>query len=209
MGWSWKKNSNLSNYVKRYSIFEKSSKFYWSNNRIILPIIFGIIAVSLIRSKVLKIEYNNLDTFSNGLLGGALILGIILKLLHLNKPDPLKGTLNGFLSFEPEQVVAGDKLYKIGHIEKIRITNDDYYGKSTRLVRSFNSGLSNGVDNVCEIILGDGRTVRYNYELYYPNDLQKSKKELIHYYKLGKMDLNNVAEILSLNPSEIMELAAL
>lgn len=140
------------------------------------------------------------------LFGGALTLGFILKLYRAVKPDPLQGTLDGFLSFEPGQIVVGDELYKIEEIAMIRITNDDYYGKPIGRRSVFNSSLSNGVGNKCEIAFLDGRTVRYNYELYYPNDLQKSKNELINYYKLGKLDPNNLADILSLSPSEITEL---
>jgi hypothetical protein len=141
-----------------------------------------------------------------GLVLCAFILGFLLKLFRIAKPDPLNGTLDGFLSFEPGQIAAGDEIYKVEQIEKIRITNDDYYGKLRGRGKGFNSNLSNGVDNICEITLEDGRIHRYNYELYYPNDLQKSKKELTNYYRLGKMDINNLADILGLSKSEIAEL---
>ena len=191
--------------MKRYSIFIKSSKFYWSNDRIVFTIALCSVIIIFIKSKVLKIPDNEFDKYLMLLIVGAFFLGIILKLFRIVKPDPLRGTLDGFLIFEQDQIVAGEVKFKIEEIKKIRITNDDYYGKSIGYGRTFNSSLSNGVDNICEITLLDGRTFQYNYELYYPDDLQKNKNELISYYKNGKLDFGNLVDILGISKKEIQE----
>ena len=193
--------------MKRYSIFIRSKKFYWSNDRIVLPIILSCAAILLIKSKVLKLESNRFDDFLVLLLFAAFCIGILLKLFRIAKPDPLPGTLDGFLAFEPGRIVAGEMVYNLDEIEKVRITNDDYYGKMKGRHRGFNSGLSNGVDNLCEITLADGIIHRYNYELYYPNDLQKSRDALIGYYRAGKMDFGNLTRILAMDEDEIASLA--
>ena len=166
----------------------------------------GALVIIFIRSTILRIDKNEFDYYLVGLVAGTFCLGIILKIIGIFRPDALKGTLEGFLAFETYQIVAGEIEYKIEEIQKIKITNDDYYGKTLRTGRSFNSSFSNGVNNICEITLRDGRIHRYNYELYYPNDLQKSQRELVNYYRLGKMDINNLADILGLSKSEVGEL---
>jgi hypothetical protein len=139
------------------------------------------------------------------LLLGAFFLGIILKLFRIFKPDPLRGELDGFLTFELNQITAEEKIFKLDEIKKIRITNDDYYGKLIGSGKSFNSNLSNGVNNLCEIILLDGTSFVYNYELYNSDDLQKIKNELINYYKQSKLDFQNLTDILGVSSKESQE----
>jgi hypothetical protein len=108
---NFKANYNLFrlNFMNRYSIFKKSSKFYWSNDRIVLPIIFGCIIIYLIKATVLKMEVNTVDNYLMFLLLGAFFLGLILKFFRIFKPDPLRGELDGFLTFELNQISARDK----------------------------------------------------------------------------------------------------
>lgn len=195
-------------FMNRYSIFKKSSKFYWSNDRIVFPIIFGCIIIYFIKVKVLKIVENTFDKYLMFLLLGAFFLGLILKFFRIFKPDPLRGELDGFLTFELDQISAKDKIFRVDEIKKIRITNDDYYGKTIGSGKSFNSNLSNGVNNFCVIELNTGITFSYNYELYYSDDLQKIKKELINYYKLSKLDFQNLVEVLGISHNDIQEFKA-
>jgi len=51
----------------------------------------------------------------------------------------------------------------------------------------------------------NGKTFLYNYELYYPDDLQKNRNELINYYKHGKLDFLNLVDILGISKKEIPE----
>lgn len=163
------------------------------------------VIIIFVKSKVLKIPESEFDKYLMLPIVAAFFLGLILKLFRIIKPDPLRGKLDGFLTFEPHKIIAGDTAFPMEEIKKVRITNDDYYGKAYRTGRSFNSNLSNGVDNVCEITLLDGSVFQYNYELYYPNDLQKNKNELISYYKNGKLDFNNLVDILGISKKEIQE----
>lgn len=153
----------------------------------------------------MKIEDNEFDKYLAFLLCGAFILGLILKLSRLFKPDPLRGELDGFLSFGLDYITAGEKQFQLEEIKKIRITNNDYYGKPKGSGKSFNSSLSNGVDNICEIVLLTGTKFIYNYELYYSYDLQKIKDELINYHKNDKLDFQNLVDILGVSKSEIEE----
>jgi hypothetical protein len=191
--------------MKRYSIFKKSSKFYWSNDRIIVPIIFSCIIIYFTKVKILKIEENEFDKYLMFLFVGTFFLGIILKSFRIFKPDPLRGELDGFLTFEFNHITAQEKIFKLDEIKKIRITNDDYYGKSKGSGKTFNSNLSNGVHNLCEIILLNGTSFVYHYELYNSDDLQKVRNELINYYKQNKLDFQNLTDVLGLSNKDIQE----
>jgi|GEM_PF-5552060 len=75
--------------------------------------------IIFIKSKVLGIPKNEFDKYPMLAIVGAFFLGIILKLFRITKPDPLRGTLEGFLSFEPDRIVAGEMIFKMEEIKHV------------------------------------------------------------------------------------------
>jgi len=53
--------------------------------------------------------------------------------------------------------------------------------------------------------LNSGEIETCNFQIYYPNDFQKIKIELIAYYKSEKLDFNNLTNILGIEKKEIEE----
>ncbi len=189
--------------MNRFSIFKKSDKSRWSYTDILYVIAVSCILIFVFERYILKIEHEILEMF---LMSTLLIVwflgGIVLKFFRLFKPDPLKGKLEGFLTFEMDKIIVGKESFSLDEIKTIWLTNDDYYGKSNHS-GSFGSNLSNGVNNSCKITLINGREVVCNYELYNSNDLQKIKPELVHYYKSGKLDFEHLSYLLGIGNKEI------
>jgi len=183
----------------RFSIFKKSSKFYWSNNRIVHPIIIGTILIYFIRIGIFKTKFGPFDKFLGLLMISAFCLGVVLKLFKLAKPDPLRGKLEGFITFNTDEIIADECIFKLDEIKKIEITNNDYYFKSTGSSRgNFDSNLSNRVDNQLIITPTNGEKKLSYYELYNSDDLQKVRKELINYNLKGKLDFQNLTNLLGI-----------
>jgi len=86
--------------MKRFSIFKKSSKFYWSNNRIIYPIFFTCLLILFIKNGSGIIEKNTLNNTLLGIMLITFICGMILRLIGIPKAEPLQGEIDGFLTFE-------------------------------------------------------------------------------------------------------------
>jgi hypothetical protein len=183
--------------MKRFSIFKKSSKFYWSNNRVIYPIIFTCLLILVIKNGSGTLEKNVLNNTLLGIMLITSICGMILRLIGIPKAEPLQGEIDGFLTFEMNSIQIENEIFEIEKIKNIEITNDDYYGKIVSSGKgNFNSARSNGVENFIKLKLYSGELKICNYELYNSNDIQKIRDELINYYLNGKIELDNLSYVL-------------
>ncbi|ENA1793460.1 hypothetical protein ABF176_000256 [Flavobacterium psychrophilum] len=194
--------------MKRFSIYKKSSEFYWSNNRVIYPIIITCTLILVITNGSGTLEKNFLNNALLGIVFIAVICGIILGVIGIPKTEPLQGKIDGFLTFEMNSIIIGNELFEIEKIKNIEISNDDYYGKIVASVKgNFNSPRSNGVANFIKLKLYSGELKMCNYELYNSNDIQKIRDELINYYLNGKIEFDILANVLGeKSESEIAEL---
>ncbi|REH00766.1 hypothetical protein C8P67_10210 [Flavobacterium aquicola] len=194
--------------MERFSIYNKSDKFYWSNNRIIYPIILICLTILLINNKGSIIEKNSLNNILLSIMFFAFVGGMILRLIAIPKTKPLQGNIDGFLTFDMNSIQIDNEVYSLEMIKNIKISNDDYYGKLIASTKgNLNSPRSNGVDNYLKIKLYSGEIKMCNYELYNSTDLQKIRRELINYYLNGKIEFENLANVLGeKNQKEIKEL---
>lgn len=192
--------------MQQFSIFKKTTKFYWTKNRIIYSILFVCFSISIIKQKIFGVEPNGFDAI---FLGSAIIVlfgSLFVKLLGFTKPDSLRGELDGFITFNRNEIIIDKNIINLSDIVKIEITNEDYYGKLKSSSKGdFNSSLSNGVDNKLTVELNSGLKETVNYELYNANDFQKIRKELINYYRNGKIDFENLANVLGEKSREEIE----
>ena len=188
--------------MQRFALFEKTKKFYWSNNRIIYPVIFTCIGILYLKQK-LGFEKNFFDEFVIGVFILTFFIGIVLSVRGFAKPDPLRGVLNGFITFEKEKITFDQQIFRLEDFKKIEITNNDYYGRLKSYSKgNFNSTISNGVDNKIEITFYNGEKKMFYFELYNSEDLQKVKEELINYYLNGKMHFLNLIDVLGITKYE-------
>jgi hypothetical protein len=194
--------------MQRFSIYNKSDKFYWSNNRIIYPIILTCLTIQLITNKGSIIEKNSLNNILLGIMFFAFISGMILRLIGIPKTEPLQGDIDGFLTFDMNSIQIDNEVFSLEMIKNIEISNDDYYGKLLAISKgNLNSPRSNGVDNYLKIKLYSGEMKMCNYELYNSADFQKIRRELINYHLNGKIGFENLANVLGeKNRNEIKEL---
>lgn len=158
---------------------------------------FFCLFVVLINNGTGTIKRNLINNISLIIFFIALITGVILKFIGFVKYEPLKGKLDGFLIFEMNSIQIDEETFTLNKIKSIEISNDDYYGKLVGYSKgNFNGALSNGVNNHIKIILDSGEIIWRNYELYHANDFLKIRSELINYYRKGKMELDNLANVL-------------
>lgn len=142
-------------------------------------------------------KQNFLDVFFGFLAVSTFIIGIILKFYNLNKIEPLRGKLGGFLSFEKESITADNEIYPIEEVKKIQISNEDYVGRLTHTSKgNFGPALSNGINNFIVIYFESGKSKRYDFELINSDDFQKEKETLIYYHLIGKIDYWELAHVL-------------
>lgn len=190
--------------MKKFAVYYKSDKFHPTTNQVFYTFNLIVIICWFILEKMLKI------TTANSVLGwmavSTWIIALLAMLYGLMRPPPLRGTLNGFITFENDKILVGDKVYLLNDIKLIKISNEDYYGRNKRRGRGdFNASYSNGVDNELIIILNSDTVDSFHFELYNAADLQKVRKELINYYRQGKLEFSDLCNILGLTKSDEME----
>lgn len=183
--------------MPKFSIYIKSNKFYWSPEIITYSILFFCCGVMLFKQEVLNLEPNFIDEIFIWLTVGTFMFGVILKLYNLNKTEPLRGILDGYLSFEKESITVTSEIYPIEKIRSIKISNDDYVGRLAH-ISSGNLGpaLSNGTNNFVIIYFESSTSKRYDFELINSDDFQKVRETLIYYHLIGKIDYWELANIL-------------
>jgi hypothetical protein len=183
--------------MQKFAIFKKTDKFYWTKNRTIYSIFFSSLFIIFINQKFLNIQ----SDLVTGIFGGGIaILGFVAlfwSIFGIENPDSLKGSIEGFIVFKDDAIDIGKETFPINILKNVEISNEDYYGK--RRVRSkgdFNSTFSNGVKNYLTItfLSNDKRT--YNFQLLNSNDFQYVRKELVEYYKHGKITFENICIVL-------------
>lgn len=192
----------------KFALFKKSSKFYWSENKIIYAILFFSCGIMLFKQKALNIEENSLDKFFIGLTLFVFFCGLISKFIGLTKVEHLRGNLEGYLTFENDFININEEIYLLEKINSIQISNDDYIGKLVH-TSSGNLGpaLSNGTNNFIIIFLKSGETKKYQFELINSNDFQNVRTILIQYHLKRKIDFWELANVLGeKSSSEIRDL---
>lgn len=183
--------------MQKFAIFKKTDKFYWTKNRTIYSIFLSSLFIIVINQKFLHIQ----SDLVTGIFGvGIAILAFVAlfwSIFGIENPDSLKGSLEGFIVFKNDAIDIGKETFPINILKNIEISNEDYHGKRTvRSKGDFNSTFSNGVKNYITItfLSNDKRT--YNFQLLNSNDFQNVRKELVEYYKQGKITFENICKVL-------------
>ncbi len=135
----------------------------------------------------------------------AFIGATIYKFSRIGKPEKLNGKFEGFLEFKNDSIVVDKTEYKLDEIEKIDITNNDFYGNGTGSSRGFDSNMSNGVDNYLTLILKNKQKIQCRFEMYNEYDMGKNDDILINYYSNGKLEFNRLLSILKVKGEKEIE----
>lgn len=181
----------------KFEVYIKSEKFYWTNNKIIYSIIFFCFAVVLINNGTGIIKRNLINNISMSIVGLAFIAGFILKFRGFTQIEPLRGKLDGYLIFDKNFIQIQDKIFPLESIHKIKISNDDYYGKISRISGgNFGPTLSNGTNNFLVIFLESYETKQYQFEIRNSNDFQEIRETLIDYHLKDKIEFWELAQVL-------------
>lgn len=194
--------------MDKFALFKKSNKFYWSYNKIIYSILFLLCSIMLFKEKVITMEENFFDKFFIWVTIFVFFCGLVSKFIGLTKIEPLRGNLEGYLTFEKEFININEKIYLLEKIKTIQISNDDYSGKLIH-TSSGNLGpaLSNGTNNFIIIFLEGGKTKKHQFELINSNDFQNVRTILIEYYLKRKIEFWELANVLGeKSSSEIRDL---
>ena len=183
--------------MQKFAIFKKTDKFYWTKNRTIYSIFLSCLLIILINQKFLTIQSDLITGIFGGGIAILALVALFWSIFGMENPDSLKGSLEGFIVFKIDGIDIGNETYTMNSIKNILISNEDYYGKMIYRSRGdFNSTFSNGVDNYLTLTLLSGEKRTYNFQLLNSNDFQNNRKELIEFYKQGKITFENICKVL-------------
>lgn len=184
----------------KFEVYIKSEKFYWTNNKVIYSIIFFCFVVVLINNGTGIIIKNFVNNIFMSIVGLAFVAGFILKIFGYTQIEPLRGKLDGYLIFNKNFVQVQDKVFPIETISKIKISNDDYYRKITRIAGgNFGPALSNGTNNFLVIFFESYETKQFQFQMRNSDDFQEIRETLIDYHLKGKIEFWELAQVLGEN----------
>lgn len=190
--------------MNKFAIFKKNKNFYWSVNKIYYSTLFSILGLGYILQEIFK----PMGVIFQWLAIIVMLIGLFFKLRCSTQIEPLRGKLEGYLVFEKDSININGKSYLLDEINKIKLTNDDYLGKIIHTSKgNIGPALSNGTNNSIIIFLKSKETIQFLFELINSNDFQNVRKTLIEYYLKGKIDFEEIANVLGAKSrSEIKEL---
>ncbi len=182
----------------QFKIFKRTNEFYWSNNKVIYSILFICLGLLYLKNDVLEIERNLFDNIIFGILMITFCCAIILKFIGFTKTEPLGGNFIGNLIFHMDSIQINDEIFPLETIRNIEISNNDYLGKLVGISKgNFNGALSNGTNNTFKMKLYSREVKIFNFEICDLLDFIDVKQELINYYLNGKLEFENLANLLS------------
>lgn len=179
--------------MNKFAIFKKSKNFYWSTNKIYYCTLFSLLGAGFVAKKIYE-PISPLFLWTGFI---AIGIGFFLKIKGFTEIEPLRGTLEGDLIFEKDSIIIENKHYLLDEINKIKISNDDYIGKSINYFKeNVGPALSNGTNNYLVIFLKSKEPIKVFFELINSNDFQKIKPILIEYYLKKKIDFDEMTYVL-------------
>lgn len=187
--------------MQRFAIYHKSESFHPTTNQVFYTFNGVLLSIWIFVEEIVKTE--QFRPLFGWAAATSWLAALIAVLIGNFKPPPLRGKLEGFISFYNDKITVGNEVFNLNEIKRIKITNDDYYGKLKHMGRgNFNARYSNGVDNELLIELNSSKASLYNFEMYNPDDFQKIRPELINLHLQGKLEFGILINILGLEKDD-------
>ncbi|WP_141719757.1 hypothetical protein [Roseivirga misakiensis] len=118
---------------------------------------------------------------------------------------PLNGNLHKKLFFSSSSIKIDGVDYHLSDIAKIDFSIHDHFDK-WNYSRDFNPARSNGVNNTLTLFLKDERQIEVKFQLMYKTQIKRLEKELIEYYRHGKLHFLKLIDLLEIDDyDEIQE----
>ncbi|MCK8141276.1 hypothetical protein MW871_05160 [Flavobacterium sp. I-SCBP12n] len=185
-----------------FKIFNKVDKLYIGRSFIINTLALLFVCPSLIGILFKNININTTFAATFGIIACLLVLsGIFIKLFVQFKYEKLKGYFEGTIEFHENKIKVDKIEYEIEKIKKIEIYAGDYKGKWKPTGKTeYDNALSNGVGNVLRIIMeNENETITIYFEQNVKNEIKIAEKQLVNYYKEGKIRWLHLIDILAIN----------
>ncbi|MFC6997612.1 hypothetical protein [Rufibacter roseus] len=135
---------------------------------------------------------------------GVLLYGIACAMLGIGRYKPLKGKLNGSITFEHDSITIAEKTITIDLITKINFEGTDWLGlyKRNGLTEYFENSLSQGVQNYLILHLSDGQIIKTQFQLLDACGLQEMEDEIKSYYLKDKISYLQAVDLLGLSSQD-------
>lgn len=113
--------------MQRFAIYHKSKSFRPTTNQVFYTFNVVVLSLWIFLETIVKTEQ-----FSRAL-GWAIAISWLMALSAMLvgnfKSPPLRGILEGFISFQNDKIIVENEIFNLNDIKRIKLTNDDYYGK--------------------------------------------------------------------------------
>ena len=192
--------------MKQFSIYIKPTSFYWTRT-LIIYILWILIIFAIFLLKVL-IDIPNSHKALDFLLYisyGLIFYSGFCAFLGMVKYKPIRGELNGFITFSQDTVTIAAREFAIDDIKKIEFQGVDWHGlyEYNGPAEYFENRLSQGVKNTLILYLNNGKIIKTQFQKLQACDLKEIEDVIICYYLKGKISyLQTVDNLCYSNPSE-------
>lgn len=196
--------------MHKYRIFTEKKGFVFTNN-LIFCIVLGIVSFLYFLQKYffnwfLIPERNFQFVFLVPLFLGLFFLIFCQRVSY----EPLKGTLETYLELHKDYIVIEEKQYFLDEIVTLEILNYDYKGDLNYAGKgNLNGVLSNGIGNLFIINFINGKSTEVNFQQDKENEIIAAKRELVNYYKEGKISFKSFVKVLGYDDSDLSIIEAI
>ncbi|TDQ19253.1 hypothetical protein DFQ04_1074 [Algoriphagus boseongensis] len=97
----------------------------------------------------------------------------------MNEKEKLNGNFVGYLIFDLEKVIAGEKEFRLSEIQKLEFTFSDFDGMKWTNLRSPEPKVSNGVNNRATVKFKNGTYSDFYFYQDYEDEFEMKMRDLL------------------------------
>lgn len=170
----------------KFPLFIKNQKNRFSRSFWIFSIWLGSLLVLWLNQKFLKIDFIESTFYPFAMIGWFVYFFFIF--YSMNEKEKLNGKFVGYLIFDLEKVIAGEKEFRLSEIQKFEFTYSDFDGKKWVNFKSPDPKVSNGVNNRVTIKFKNGDPLEFFFYQDYEDEFRMKMKDLlIDYHRQDKI----------------------
>lgn len=161
----------------KFPLFIKNQKNRLSRSFWIFSLCLGSLLILWLNQEFLNLELVEFIFYPIVWIGW---LSYIFFLFYsMNEKEKLNGNFVGYLIFDLEKVIAGEKEFRLSEIQKLEFTFSDFDGMKWTNLRSPEPKVSNGVNNRATVKFKNGTYSDFYFYQDYEDEFEMKMRDLL------------------------------
>ena len=184
-----------------FRTYKKLKACKFSNGTIYALVCLGSLLILLLNDELSFFQFDVIEKIFRIAVLIFFLLLVYKTFKSFNEIEEIDGKITGSLELFQNKILINKQIIVLSEIDNIELHILDYNGKRNWiLIDTWFPSLSNGFGNILSIKLINKENLKTNFEQNYKDEfIRKNKEILIDYYKLRKISLTNLLDVLGID----------